>query len=421
MEIKFNSTSFVQTVPYIPSQQQSFAAVLLYLQAILKEACASISGTQEDLFKSPITPDTLHFGTFTRELTPLTEEELFKIVKQRRIEIQQQKEYWRPFIDQVNQGQLVPISSGCGSAYYLVDEEGVPLYVVKPVDEDIHCLNNRKEFGSPFSDEDHRARDGIPLYRSAQTDALCSEIAILAGLENVTPKASMAIVKNDGFYDITQWLDGEKKEKFIVETQAPDHEKFASIQEYISDTHDLFEMLHTFYKKGLSDEEIASCFDQKDFEEACMFLWLTYDNDGNGSNFLTFAKQVGVYGIKKIDNSLSFPEKNSHYFNTLAWMPNAIFPLSAELKQKIAHLPVDEILSRMDSYEMSTTCKQAFKERVEIVKELAQREGIAIGEIDLRLTFLSYEGGREIALSSLSAQEILNLVQAEQTSTQGTP
>jgi hypothetical protein len=418
-QMKINSISPVRTVPVEdnPPQQEPFVAVLLYFQEILKKACANTNDTEESLFQSSITPDTLHFGVFTYELNRLTQEELFRMVKERRTEILQQKEHWRSSVDSISQGNLVPISSGSSGAYFLVDDEGIFRYVVKPVDEDIYCLNNRKEFGSPFNDADHRARDGIPIYRSAQTDALCSEIATLADIEGATPKAVMGIVKNDTFYDIAQWLDGEEKAKFIAETGAPDPEKLASIQEYIPNAQDLFELLHTLYKEGLSDEEITSCIDQKDFEEACLFLWLTYDNDGHAGNFLTFVKRIDekgkkIYGIKKIDNSFSFPEENSHYVNTLAWVPNATFPLSADLKQKIAHLPVDEILIRMDKYEM-TTCKRAFIERIAIVKELAQREGITLGEIDLRLTILSHKGGKEIALSTLTTQEILDLLRGE--------
>ena len=55
---------------------------------------------------------------------------------------------------------------------------------------------------------------------------------------------------------------------------------------------DLIELLHEFYGEDLSDGEIASRFDQKDFEETCMFLWLSYDNDGDGANFRTFVKKT---------------------------------------------------------------------------------------------------------------------------------
>ncbi len=435
--------NLIEDHPNEPLHKQPFVSAILYLREMLKGLFVTLYETQESsetssnssLFNSSdpslISTNTFRFGVFLKELERLKEEGLFlSTIKERRDEIEKQKEHWRPYIEEqkkgetqdfysaidtmIIQGKLIPNPSGCGSAYFLADGAGIPRYVVKPVDEDIFCLNNRKEFGSIFNDFEHRARDGIPLYRSAQTDAFCSEIASLSGLGGTTPKAVMGIVKDDGLYDFTTWIDGKNREKFTEQTGFPDREKLASIQEYIPNSQDLIELLHAFYKEGLSDEEISSRFDQKDFEEVCMFLWLSYDNDGHGGNFLTFVKRTDengkkIYGIKKIDNGLSFPEKNTQYTNILAWIPNAIQPISPKLKQKIAQLPMEPILNRMDDYELFS-CKDAFKERVEIIKELAQREGITIGEIDLRLTFLSYNGGKTLALSPMTTQEILDLL-----------
>jgi hypothetical protein len=430
----------IECNPTQPLHKQPFVSAILYLKEILKELFFTISETQEnsetnsglfDVSDVSLIPNTFHFGVFLKELERLEKEGLFlAVIKERRDEMERQKEHWRSCIEKqkkgkdqdfylaidsiISEGKLIPNSSGCGSAYFLVDGVGIPRYVVKPVDEDIFCLNNRKELGSIFNDTEHRVRDGIPLYRSAQTDAFCWELALLAGLEAATPKAVIGIIKDDGFYDLTHWIDEEQKEKFIEQTGFPDREKLASIQEYIPDSQDLIELLHEFYKEGLSDEEIAARFDQKDFEEVCMFLWLSYDNDGHGGNFHTFVKRIDedgkkMYGIKKIDNGLSFPEENTQYVNILAWVPNAIRPISSDLKQKIADLPVEMILKRMDDYELYS-CKDAFRERVEIIKKLSLREGITIGEIELRLTFLSYDKGKELALSLMTTQEILDLL-----------
>jgi hypothetical protein len=437
-------SNFIENNPPQPLHKQPFVSAILYLKEMLKDLLLTLetdensetsSSSLFDSFDSSdlslIPPNTLHFGIFLQELKRLKEEGLFlDTIKERRDEIESQKEHWRSYIEEqkkgknrdfcsaldkiIAEGKLIPNSSGCGSAYFLVDTSGTPRYVIKPVDEDIFCLNNRKEFGSVFNDLEHRVCQGIPLYRSAQTDAFCWEVASLASLEGSTPKAVMGIVKNDQFYDFTQWINEKEKEEFIEKTGVPDREKLASIQEYISDSQDLIELLHEFYKEDLPDDEITSRFDQKDFEEACMFLWLSYDNDGHGGNFRTFVKKTddngkNIYGIKKIDNGLSFPEKNTQYINILAWVPNALRPLSPELKQKIADLPLEQILKRMDDYELSS-CKDAFKERVEIIKELSQRKGITISEIDLRLTFLSYDRGKELALSPMTTQEILDLL-----------
>ncbi|MGC1879420.1 MAG: hypothetical protein WA678_08620 [Rhabdochlamydiaceae bacterium] len=440
MEIKTiqNPTplSFPQNHTIEEKGPQPFISALLYLKELLRELCDSATSFDCYGIPSSVDPNTFHFAFFLRDLEDLKEEGLFlAFVQNRRDEIHEQKEHFRPFIEELKKGKdrdfysgvesalrhgkLLPISSGCGGAYAVVDDRGTPCYVVKPVDEDVFCLNNRKELGSVFNDVEHRFRDDIPLYRTAQIDAFCSEVASLAGLEETTPKTVIGILNEDKFYDLTRRIDGEEKEKFIALTGSPDKEKLSSMQEFVPHSRPLDDLLHEFYKEGLSDEEIASRFDQKDFEQVCMFLWLTYDNDAHGGNFLSFVKRVDgngkkIYGIKKIDNGLSFPEKNTLYTNILTWAPNAILPISAELKQKISHLPVEQILKRMDAYELSD-CKEAFNERVGILKELSQREEISIGEIDLRLSFLSREGGKELALSPLSTQEILDLLTGENT------
>jgi hypothetical protein len=417
-----------------PLKRQPFISAILYIREMLKKILDSIEESSissiETTTSSSRTPfisiDTLHFGVFLYEMQRLKEQGLFdQTIALRREEIQAQKEHWAPFIKKqegefyqefyrgielvLAEGKLVPNPSGAGSAYFLVDAEGITRFVVKPVDEDIFCLNNRKEFGSIFNDVDHRVREDIPLYRSAQADAFCWEIASLAGIEGATPKAVMGIIANDDFYDFTQWIDStEDREKFF-----PDREKLVSIQEFIPDSQDLIEVLHSFYQEELTDEELASHFDQKEFEEVCLLLWLSLDTDAHGANFRSYVKRIDengneVYGIKKIDNGLSFPEKNSEYSNILAWMPNAMAPISEDLKSKIANLPIEQILKRIDDYEL-TGCKEALKERIEILKELASRDAMTIGEIDLRFTILAHEG-KELALSPMTTQEIIDFL-----------
>ncbi len=441
--------------PSPPIHHQPFIHAILFFKNLLKkmidptqesQAISSTYGT--DLFStdSPTTlrdipsidPGTFHFGVFLHELARLKEEgTLLHSIKDRRDELLGQKEHWRSFVDELrkgedrsfysdiesvlNEGKLIANHAGCGGSYFLVDAQAVPRYVIKPGDEDIFCLNNRKEFGSPFNDDQHRVRDDIALYLSAQADAFTWEIAFMAGLEGSTPKAVMGIVQNEKFYDFTTWIPDADKEKLISATGFPDKEKLCSIQEFIPASQDFIELLHDFYAKDLTEEEIASHFDQEDFEQVCMLLWLTYDNDGHGGNFRTYVKRIDetgkkIYGIKKIDNGLSFPEKNTHYINTLAWAPNATCPISENLKQKIATFPMEKILKRMDDYELKSS-KEAFEQRIEILQTLAQRDGITIGEIDLRLHFLSKENGTELALSTMTTQEILELLTGKQTET----
>lgn len=438
----------IETIVPEPIVKQPFVSAILYLKELFKKVLdetsseqidnlATYSQTNTGHISSSFFLDTLHFGMSLRQIQQLKDQGLFlPSIKDRRMEIQEKKEHWRSMVEAakqgkdrefydriekvLNNGSLIPHPSGCGGAYMIVDETGVPRFIAKPIDEDIFCLNNRKEFGSLFNDSDHRVRDDIPLYRSAQTDIFCWEVAQLSGLEEVTPKTVIGILKDENFYDFTTWLNAEEQLQFIQETGLPDKEKLCSIQEFIPNSQDFGELLHEFYAANLTDEEIASRLDQRDFEQVCLFLWLCYDNDGHGSNFRTYLKHIDasgkkIYGIKKIDNNLSFPEKNTHYFNTLIWTPNALIPASNELKQKIANLPVEQILNRMQNYEIYN-CQKAFKERVEILQILAQREGITVGEIDLRIGLLSQNMGREIALNTMNTDQILALFNHASTS-----
>jgi hypothetical protein len=449
-----------------PVHRQPFVSAILLLKAQLREfqdgtgsssSVFTTSSTTVGRFfstdpSSPYNPfstsssssflfSSIYFGTFSSQLEQLKEFELLPLIGERRGELYAQKEHWRAFVNAnhlgkegdfyaqieraLKEGKLIPNISGSSSSYFLVDSQGMERFVVKPVDGDIYCLNNRKGFGSPFNDTEHIFRESIPLYRSAQTDAFCWEVASLAGLTVSTPRTVIGIVEDSGFYDFSLDLKEEVKDRVLQDSGMPDIEKLCFVQEFIPDSQNLLERLHEFYTEELSDEEIASRFDQDDFEQVCLLLWLSFDNDAHGGNFLTYVKRTDafgnkIYGLKKIDNNLSFPEKNTQYIDILAWLPNALLPISAKLKQTIANLPVDQILQRMDDYELFN-CKEAFKERVEIIKTLAQREGITTAEIDLRMSILSSKDGKEIALKTMTTQEIIELIAGSFLTTSSTP
>ena len=455
VEMKVIENSSTHLVAPVSSQEppihrQPFVSAILILKAQLKKILDSTGSNNSDLSTDTtsnklFTTDTsrfpidtscssllssIYFGGFSSQLEQLKELELLPLIHERRLELYEQKEHWRAFVNAnhlgkdgqfytqienaLNNGKLIPNSLGAGSSYFIVDSQGTEHFVVKPVDGDVYCLNNHKGFGSPFNDSDHSFRESIPLYRSAQTDAFCWEVASLVGLVGSTPRTVLSILKDSEFYDFSLELKEEIKDRLLQEAGMPDAEKLCSVQEFIPDSQNLIELLHQFYSEGLTDEEIAGRFDQDDFEQVCLLLWLFFDNDAHGGNFLAYVKRTDamgnkIYGIKKIDNNLSFPEKNIQYIDILAWIPNALLPISPRLKQKIAHLPIEQILQRMDDYELFN-CKEAFKERLEIIKTLAQREGITLAEIDLRMSILSGKDGKEIALNTMTTQEILELI-----------
>lgn len=372
--------------------------------------------------------DKLHFGILWDEVRKSAQSgKLFELISERRKELSFQKETWRKFIDKnrqvqdpslyasidkvVKEGKLSRVDAGCGSAYFLYDAEGKPRYVVKPVDEDILCLNNRKGFGSPFHDEEHLVRNGIPLYRSAQTDAFCYTLAAMCGIGSITPKTVMHILSSENYYDISSLLQGEEQELFHRFTGFPDREKLCSVQEFVENSDDLYNIMHELPQ---NDSDLAEAFDQQDIEEASLFTWLTGDTDAHSGNFRAYVKRVDangkpVYGLKKIDNGLTFAEKNDGLYSVLQYFPNAGRPLSKETIDKIRSIPMEQILEKMDDYQLGNT-KDAFIERVSVVKLLAERDGISIEEIYFRLGLLGRADGKTLALSAHSLSELKNIV-----------
>jgi len=299
----------------------------------------------------------------------------------RRESIAEQKEYWREVALKVDMAgfRLVANSNGCGACYFLYKGD-TPLYVVKPVDEDIMCLNNRK--GMADYRDGFVIRDYIPLYRSAQTDVMAYRIAEIAGISDITPKTQMAILESNEFYDFIDKLSSDDKEGY----GAPDREKLCSIQEYVPDALDLWQVSHA----NSQDETIP--IDPRDFERVNLLIWLTYDTDAHLGNILAYVKEVDdegnpTYGLSKVDNGLSFPEQNAWLRNNLTYFPNAEVPLSKEGREKILNLDIAAITKGMHDLELDKAIP-AFLERIETLKEAISDDTITLREINNKMEAL---------------------------------
>src|SRR5579872_1094824 len=395
------------------------AATLVHLRSALT-AAISIDDAPKPLRIAP--SDRFHFGHFWKEIRGWAELGLLnRLIHERRQEIKKLKEEWRPliqvwrdmenreaylFLDRlILEGELKPIEEGMGSSYCLFDADHVPRVIVKPADEDILCLHNRKHYGGPFPKKNsYRVRQEIPLYRSAQTDALCYEVGCMLGVPFVSPKTMLAILTSNAFFDIADNLESVAKGK-------ADKEKLCSVQEYVPDSENFMELIQKWIDQEASNEEIAERIDQTDFEDANFFIWVIYDTDAHAANFRAYVKRIDpltgnkVYGLKKIDNALAFPAKNKEEFNYLAFLPNAERTLSQRTRDRIRAIPVAAIIEKMHLYRLAS-CVAAFKERIEVLQQLAAREDLTIVEIDLRMQILQIPMGRQWALSSLSREEL---------------
>lgn len=360
--------------------------------------------------------DHLQFGKLWQEIKEIQEDALHEMILKRREEISTIKEAWRDqvakwrcgqdsafyqqFEKAFENGKLVVSNNGYGAAYFLLDENSLPLFVVKPFDEDILCLNNRKHFASPFNDAHIRVRRAIPLYRSMQAEALAYHIAQEMDLSHITPKTVISILKNEAFYDISDTLNGDEKERFILHAGGADREKLCSIQEYLPHMRELFDLTKVWIDGSYSDKEIEDSINQRDFEDAILLIWMLYDTDAHAGNIQVIPIREGFYGLKKCDNGLTFPEKNRTLFNSLAFLPNARHPPSEELRHKIREIPIERLIVLIEEYGMEKSLS-AFLERVEVVQELNEREDLSISEINLRLRALELPSGKKLALSPL--------------------
>lgn len=412
-------------------QLVSFTSALSsQLETILKiysEASLETSYTDKEIEVSP--SDMFHWGYFWDYIKEnnISLETVCGEIRARRIEINSQKDHWRSYTEEHKQkefteklnlalvtGYISPCEEGSGSAYFLYDQNDQPVFVIKPVDEDILCLNNRKHLASPFIGRSFRVRDEIPLYRSAQTDALAYEVAGQLGMAHITPKTEMWVIHSDAFYDLTLHLSDSEKQQLLQVIGGSDNEKLCSVQEYVSNSVTMQAQIYKWIDEGASEKlNTDVCAD--DFEDANLFVWTTLDTDAHPGNFLLYNKEIRedgstVYGIKKIDNGLSFPERNAEFVNFLMYFDTAQNPISSRMREKIATLPIGPIIKHMQELEMSTRAMAAFVERVRVMQELCKRESLSIYEMNLRLMLLSGKTGITEALGNQNVTELEQLI-----------
>lgn len=325
------------------------------------------------------------FGKYWNDIKPfLTQGYLEELIYKRRTEIIALKEEWRAIITSFlipqshhfyqrlskcqQTGFLVLIEEGLGGTYFLKHANDEVCFIIKPLDEEILCLNNRKSLATPFNHKKLRVRSEIPLYRSCQTSSAASAIAKLVGLDSVTPNTQLAILSSPLFYTLKD--DTHK-------------EKLCSVQEYLVNSTALYTTIETSAAQGMTDEQIANQIDQHDFECACLFVWLCYDNDGHANNFRTYPKSNGLLRLVKIDNNLTFPEKNVGLDNCLSLFPNANKPFSEETKQLILNLPLSKILDTLKFYGLEQTI-EAFTQRCHWLQTWITEDKITLKEINRR-------------------------------------
>lgn len=278
--------------------------------------------------------------------------------------------------------------SGASGSYLMINPEGEPLFVIKPMDEDIGGINNPIWSSlALLAKEDIKER--ISNYRLPRIDMMAHLIAKIAGIEAATPEAVMMLVKDAQFYDFVGSLSDEEKVLLDKELLYVENEKLCSVQRFIPDAKNWYSAIQSLQQEGLTDEEIKKRIDQEDFENANVLMWLTNEEDGHGGNLLGYVKKYNqegnpIWGIKKIDNGLCLGESNGNFSNALVYLPNSQEPLSEKGKEIIRHLDEITIIEKMGVLELEKSI-EAFQDRVRLLKEWVEEEGITIHTINDRL------------------------------------
>ncbi len=344
----------------------------------------------QTLDESALKEDLWSFGYFWPEVTEKISsvEELYATLQEIQWKIGETKEKFSPLALRFPNFHIeLNRLGGINGSYFLLDDKGNKHFLIKPLDEDAGAINH-DGWATPFSMSPLRAN--IRLYQSAMREVLGYTVAEAASLHNLVPKTVFGIFESDQFHDFSEGVSLDELKRYMELCGPVKKEKLCSVQEYIPHSKSLFEVIHDFQEAGLSDEEIASRFDQTNFEEANILLWMTYDTDGHMGNFLVYSKgidQVGneILALKKIDNGLAFPEKNQQLRNNLTFLPNGKYPLSEGSKQKIAQIDVESLSKQFEKMGLESAIP-AFKKRISVLQKLAQEPNLTIKEINTAMS-----------------------------------
>jgi hypothetical protein len=253
------------------------------------------------------------------------------------------------------------LSINAAPIYFLVDQDQTPQYVIKPAEP--NCL---------------KLREHIPCQRTAQAEALAFALANTLGLAHLTPETYLAVIPFGS------------------------SEKLCSVQQYIPNMENLRELAQEWLDADISDEELIQFIDPISFQEQFLFILLLYDTDAHANNIYAIRDDNGVYFLIKIDNGLSFPNKNRQLFNSLYLLPQSRSPFSERIVELIQTLPMEKLKEQFDHFEMQNSYP-AFEERVAILQALTKENHYTMREIDL--IFRKLEKG---VIASEEVQQLLD-------------
>lgn len=285
---------------------------------------------------------------------------------------------------------LWPVSRGISGTYCLLDHKNTPLFIIKPFDEEAGCINNPKSWAGLT--EYNPVRWDITLYHSAMREALAYQVALEIGVSVIAPVTVLAIIQSNQFRDYIDKIPLSEAAYYLQCCGPVDREKLCSVQQYVPNSKAIYETIMDLEARGLIGPEIAKRFDQEDFENANILVWTTGDTDGHLGNFLAYPKKIDelgneIFGIKKIDNGLAFPDRNRQFRNYLDYLENANLPLSDAAKEKIAKIDIEVLIEQFKIYGLESAVP-ALRERIPYLQELAKQPGVTINQINTAISVI---------------------------------
>lgn len=289
---------------------------------------------------------------------------------------------------------LEPCEGGMGGAYFVKDTSGKLRFILKPLDEDFGCFNNRKGEAIPLKDA--RIKRSIPPLHTAQAEGAASELSIWAGISQATPSTVTTTHESASFYDVSE-------EKGVPKGALGEAVKLkaCSVQRAVSgavpfDNGRSMMELADISSDYLGNYEATEAFfsaniDFDNFLEVELITWITYQNDAHTGNVFITRKeegsdqlhlQIGDFGLSLGEGHSEFRDEIAHSF------PQGQLTLPQHFIDKILELDVESGTALVEKYGLG---HEAFRERMLLLKEIVQIPGVTAQQVSLRLQILGMQ------------------------------
>ena len=309
---------------------------------------------------------------------------------------------------------LVPISGGMGGANFLIDPETQKKFSVgKPNVSDLmepantkQCISFirdgaknpklmqirpqlKKVIQDTIVDSNFYIREGITPGLSAQNEALGYRLALLLGLDHITPFTCAAIVESPDL-KMASDIVSEKDAAILRELEPAKRKFISSIQPFIdhSESLDSYQekTTETLKIQKIPDEliefEFEKHFNYKNIFHILFLEGVAGECDPNTGNYLVITDPENLEKKKllKIDNALIFSTLHSDFsnkkysnvtslplFSTFPNFVNAPIPEEEKKTIKEMHGKKEEIKQLLRNFKKSEEVIKTFEERMDMM------------------------------------------------------